>query len=155
MTVQIGDPAPSVPHAAPPLTLTDWRGTWVVLFFFPRAHTTHCQMQARRFQALAPEFGALGVNLVGVSSDTTNEHMRFRDVCRLSFPLIADETERIGAAYGVLEDAVVDGEHNRRLKRHTYLIDPRGRVAQIWTDVDPNTHAEQVLAAVRERAQQP
>ncbi|ADV65833.1 peroxiredoxin [Deinococcus maricopensis] len=150
MTIQVGDLAPDVPDTTPPLALSAWRGQWVVLFFFPRAHATHCQMQARRFQALMPEFQALGANIVGVSSDTGAQQMTFRDVCRVSFPLLSDAGERIGGVYGVLEDAVVEDEETRRLKRQTFLIDPQGVVVEHWTEVDPNTHAGEVLAALRQ-----
>ncbi|PYE55250.1 peroxiredoxin [Deinococcus yavapaiensis] len=119
--------------------------TWRVLFFFPRAATTHCQMQARRFESLNPDFQALGVQIVGASSDTRPQHSSFRDLCRVTYPLVADPSGELGRAFGVLEDEVVDGENNLRAKRVTFVLSPDHRVVKRYDDVDPDAHASIVL----------
>ncbi len=126
--------------------LADHRGEWVLLFFFPRASTSYCQMQARRFQALQPEYRRLGVQVVGVSSDTAQQQTVFRDSCQLDFPLITDSEHRVGTRYGVMETEPVDGEPNLRARRESFLIGPQGRLERHYTDVDANTHAAEVLA---------
>lgn len=154
MSVPVGEFAPefSVPRDdGAPFVLSEWRGQWTVLFFFPRAATTHCQMQARRFQALLPEFERLGAVVVGVSSDDAARHGSFRSLCRLSFPLVSDTELSACQAFGVLEQEVVDDETTLRARRETFLIDPDGRVVQTWRPADPDRNAADVLAELAGR----
>ncbi|MFB9993667.1 peroxiredoxin [Deinococcus oregonensis] len=123
-------------------------GGWRVIFFFPRANTTHCQMQARRYQALSSEFEAHGVSLLGVSSDTRQQQLMFRDICKVSFPLISDTDHTVSRKLGVLDD-LMPGEDVQMARRETFLIDPPGRIAQHWQGVDPATDAEIVLEQVK------
>lgn len=141
--LNVDDAIPSVS------ALAEVGGFWRVLFFFPRAATTHCQMQARRFEALMPQFEALGVRVVGLSSDTEPQHRSFRDVCKVSFPLVSDADGSVARAFGVLEEDVVENETTRRAKRRTFLVSPQGRVVKRYDDVDPNTHAAEVLEDLR------
>lgn len=150
--LQVGDRAPDftvTDDMSGKVTLSGWRGEWVVLFFFPRTAATHCQMQARRFQTLFPEFRAAGARLLGVSSDTRQSHTEFRGLCQLSFPLIPDRAHWLSAAYGVLDD-LEPGEDVRRARRETFLISPEGRVAAHWREVVPNVHAAEVLGRLRD-----
>ncbi|WP_027481614.1 peroxiredoxin [Deinococcus pimensis] len=152
MVPSVGDLAPTFDAArddGAPFALSDWHGSWVVLFFFPRSATTHCQMQARRFQALLPEFEKLGALVVGVSSDTAERQGTFRSVCRLDFPLVPDSELAVCRVYGVLEDAPVEEEPTPRARRETFLIAPDGRVARRWAPADPNSNAADVLAELR------
>ncbi len=145
--LQTGDLAPdftATDEGGRPVSPSRWRGRWVVLFFFPRAAATHCQMQARRFQALFPEFQAAGAHVVGVSSDTRQRQTEFRGLCDLSFPLLSDRHGQISRLYGVL-DAPEPGEEVALARRETFLISPEGRVAHRWREVVPNVHAAEVL----------
>ncbi|GGR40783.1 hypothetical protein GCM10008957_56360 [Deinococcus ruber] len=121
-----------------------------MLFFFPRGNHPHCVMQSRRFQSLLPNFEQLGVQVVGVSVDSTEQQQYFRDFCVLRFPLISDAAFTLSRQYGVLETADVDGEQVTYARRETFLIDPRGCIYQHWTDVDPDTHAATVLDRVQD-----
>ncbi len=123
-------------------------GGWRVIFFFPRANTTHCQMQARRYQALSSEFAARGVSLSGVSSDTRKQQLMFRDICKVDFPLISDTDHAVSRQFGVL-DELVPSEDVQVARRETFLIDPQGRIAQHWQSVDPATDAATVLEEVK------
>lgn len=117
-----------------------------VLLFFPNVTSTHCQMQARRYQTLEGEFAALGVQLLGVSVDSRSVQSSFRELCRLSFPLISDGDHALGEQLGVLtqtEDGAVT-----YARRTTFLIGTDGRVARRWDDVNPNTNAAEVLAGL-------
>ncbi|BDP43264.1 peroxiredoxin [Deinococcus aetherius] len=150
--LQIGDPAPD--FTAPDndgcsVGLSGWRGRWVILFFFPRAAASHCQMQARRFQALFPEFQAAGACVVGVSSDTRQRQTEFRGLCDLSFPLISDRSGGLSRLYGVLDDPE-PGEDVALARRETFLISSIGRIAHRWREVTPNVHAAEVLRKLRE-----
>lgn len=117
--------------------------------FFPRSNTTHCQLQARRFQALLPEFEHLHARLLGISSDTVAQQVTFREICRLQFPLFTDSTQQLIELFGVREDDLIDGESTHRAKRQTFLISPEGVIAHHWVQVDPNTHASEVLEYLR------
>ena len=148
MTVSTGNLAPdfsAVQDRGGQIQLADFRGKSVLLFFFPRASTSYCQMQARRFQALLPEFQRRGVQIIGVSSDTAQQQTMFRDSCQIDYPLITDVDHRVARLYGVLEPTIVEQESNRRARRESFLIDTDGRVLRYYTQVDANTHAAEVL----------
>lgn len=123
-------------------------GHWRVVFFFPRPSGTHCQMQARRYQALSPEFQSLNVKILGVSSDTRPQHKVFRYVCQLDFALLSDADYKLSEQFGVLEE-LEPGDDVCRPRRETFLIAPSNRVVHHWTEVNPDTDAERVLSAVR------
>jgi peroxiredoxin Q/BCP len=123
-------------------------GRWQVVFFFPKAATTHCQLQARRYQALYAEFQALGVDVVGVNSDPRRALVKFRDVCRLDYPLLLDEQRRLSQQFGVQDEQWPD-EPVRRVRRETFLMDPEGVVRHHWTAVEPGNDAQIVLDEVR------
>ncbi|WP_019010242.1 peroxiredoxin [Deinococcus aquatilis] len=133
-----------------PYRFTQNSGGWRVIFFFPRANTTHCQMQARRYQALSGEFAAHGITLSGVSSDTRKQQLVFRDICKVDFPLISDTDHTVSRLFGVLDD-LLPGEEVQMARRETFLIDPQGRIAQHWNGVDPATDAATVLEEVKRR----
>ena len=156
MILQPGDPVPDISalsDGGEVVRLLDWVGQPVVLFFFPNAAATHCQMQARRFQALAGEFQALSVQLIGVSVDSRSQQAAFRAVCKLSFPLVADTDYRLSEQFGVLTHSG-DGE-KKYARRITFLIGPQGQVLRRWDDVNPNTNASEVLAALQAGQAQP
>lgn len=123
---------------------------WRVIFFFPRANTTHCQMQARRYQTLSGEFAGHGVSLLGISSDTRKQQLAFRDICKVDFPLVSDSNHAVSRSFGVLDD-LLPGEDVQMARRETFLIDPQGRIAQHWSEVDPATDAAIVLDEVKRR----
>ncbi|GAA0505078.1 hypothetical protein GCM10008937_11100 [Deinococcus depolymerans] len=121
---------------------------WRVLFFFPKTATTHCQLQARRYEALQPEFRALGIDVVGVNGDPRREQVRFRDLCRLTFPVLNDVRHEVTNLFGVLDEPW-PGETLRRPRRETFLISPDGVIKQHWQAVHPGQDAELVLAAAQ------
>ncbi|SMB82994.1 peroxiredoxin Q/BCP [Deinococcus hopiensis KR-140] len=150
--LQTGEPAPdftALDENGRPVTLSSYRGRWVVLFFFPRASTSHCQMQARRFQALYPEFHLAHAAIAGVSVDPRHSQERFRSACQLSFPLVADADQAVSSAYGVLGEPMPE-EDLPVTRRETFLISPEGHIAYRWEGVVPNVHADEVLDQLRE-----
>jgi thioredoxin-dependent peroxiredoxin len=123
------------------ISLSSLRGTWAVLYFYPKDNTPGCSIEANKFEQALPEFQALGATVIGVSTDSSASHTKFREKCNLTFPLLPDTDKSISKAYGVLGGltgllGVAD--------RQTFLIDPEGKVAQHWKRVNPMTHAVEV-----------
>lgn len=135
-----------------PIQLSAYAGQPVLLFFFPNVTSTHCQMQARRYQTLEGEFAKIGVQLLGVSVDSRSVQSSFRELCKLSFPLISDGDHRLSEQFGVLTQTD-DGQTGKNImihaRRTTFLIDAQGKVARRWDDVNPNTNAAEVLAELQ------
>lgn len=123
-------------------------GRWRVLFFFPKTATTHCQLQARRYQQVITDFQALDVDVIGINGDPRQEQLAFRDFCVLSFPLLDDGLQRISTLFGVLGEPW-SGEAVRRPRRCTYLLTPDNVIERAWLDVEPAQDAQTVLEAVR------
>ena len=123
-------------------------GRWRVLFFFPKTATTHCQLQARRYQQVYSEFQALGVDLVGINGDPRQDQLAFRDLCVLGYPLLDDGQQQLSTLFGVLGEPWPD-EDVRRPRRCTFLLNPENVIVREWIDVDPALDAQTVLAEVR------
>lgn len=149
---RIGQPAPEFDVRSEDgtrLRLADLRGRWVVLYFYPRANTPGCSLEARRFEAALPEFERRNATVIGVSTDTEARQANFRDSCGLSFPLIPDGERTLSRAYGVLSGL---GGLLGLAARQTFLIDPQGKVAHHWRTVNPTTHAADVLRWLEQHA---
>jgi len=154
MSVRIGEPAPDFSARSDDgqqLSLAALRGQWAVMYFYPRAGTPACSIEAQRFEQALPEFRRLGAQVIGVSTDTEARQARFRETCDLSFPMIPDGDKAIGRAYGVLGG--VSGLLNLA-QRQTFLIDPQGRLAWHWKVSNPATHAGEVLAKLSDLSAQ-
>ncbi|WP_034383608.1 peroxiredoxin [Deinococcus sp. YIM 77859] len=152
MSAHVGQPAPSFTARSDDgrlIRLADLRGRWVVLYFYPRAGTPGCSLEARRFEEALPEFERLHAAVIGVSTDTEARQANFRDRCGLSFPLIPDGDRTLCRAYGVTGGL---GGLLGLAARQTFLIDPAGLVARHWRLVNPATHAADVLRELRERS---
>jgi peroxiredoxin Q/BCP len=128
------------------LSLDDFRGRWLVLYFYPKAHTSGCTREGQAFNALLDQFQALNAAVVGVSTDKAPTLAKFRDKHDFGFPLLSDSEKEISAAYGTLKD------HGKSANRVTYLIDPEGVVRAVWPKVKVDGHAEAVLARLKELA---
>ena len=126
-------------------TLADYRGRWVVLYFYPKDDTPGCTTEACNFRDDLPRLRALGVQLFGISLDSSTSHAEFATKYNLPFPLLADETGQVAKTYGSLRAL---GPFSRA-KRHTFIVDPDGKVARIYRDVDPESHSRQVMDEVQ------
>lgn len=150
MTLTTGDHIPSLEAAQdngrPYVPIP---GRWRVLFFFPKTVTSHCQLQARQYQALLADFQALNVDVIGINSDPRQEQLAFRSVCQLDYPLLNDGQQRISTQFGLLDEPW-PGEQVRRPRRETFLVDPSGTVRRHWTQVDAGQDALNVLEGARE-----
>lgn len=126
--------------------LSDYKGQWVVLYFYPRDDTPGCTEEACRFRDDLLQIKALGAQVLGVSLDSAKKHAKFADKYSLQFPLLADVDGTTAAAYGSLRHwGFIKIAH-----RHTFIIDPAGRIAKIYRKVAPSTHSTQVIEDLRE-----
>jgi peroxiredoxin Q/BCP len=150
--LQAGDAAPDfkLPRDGEGfLSLADFKGRKLVLYFYPKDDTSGCTAEAIAFNGLAGEFAAIGAAIVGASPDPVKKHDKFRQKYELTFPLLADESKEILEAYGVWVEKSMYGKKYLGVERTTFLIGADGRIAQVWRKVKVPGHAEEVLAAAR------
>lgn len=124
------------------IALSDYRGQWVALYFYPQDFTPGCTLEARRFQQDLPKYQVRNTQVLGVSVDTVDSHREFCDSEGLKFPLLADTDGAVSKAYG----SYLTGMS----LRHTYLIDPKGILRKIFLGVRPAIHSTEVLAQLDE-----
>jgi thioredoxin-dependent peroxiredoxin len=127
-----------------PISLDQYRGKWVVLYFYPKDMTTGCTIEAHKFQDALPQLEAKNAVVLGVSVDTTDSHKQFCAKDGLTFHLLSDPDHKVVSAYGSL------GGFNGMViaNRNTFLIDPKGNIAKVWVKVVPANAASDVLAAL-------
>jgi len=130
-------------------SLEDYRDSWVVLYFYPKDETPGCTTEACEFRDNIFAYRKLNAQIIGISLDDVESHAKFAENHNLPFPLLADTEGVVADAYGV---------RTRRFgfdmaKRETFLIDPEGRLAVHYTDVDPDTHSAEVLSDLTERSE--
>jgi thioredoxin-dependent peroxiredoxin len=151
-----GDKAPGVGTDAPdftlnsqeekPVSLHDFRGKWVVLYFYPKDMTTGCTIEAHNFQRDLAKYEAKNAIIIGVSVQDAKSHQEFCAKESLNFKLLADTKYEVSEKY----DSVMNFGVTKLSARHTFLIDPTGKVRKVWTDVDVKKHSDDVLAALDE-----
>ena len=124
----------------------EFRGRWLVLYFYPRDDTPGCTEQAARFRDTMREFEAAGAAVCGVSVDDSESHAEFARKYQLPFALLADRDGATARRYGSLLDLGVV----RFARRNTFLIDPQGRIAGVWLGVSPARNAGDMLKAIKE-----
>ena len=122
------------------ISLADYRGRWVVLYFYPQDGTSGCTLEARRFQESRPEFQTLNAEIIGVSADDVSSHESFCAAEGIEFPLLSDQDGSVSKAYG----SWLTG----RSLRHTYLIDPDGVMRERFLGVRPAIHSQEVLTTL-------
>ena len=151
-TLTAGDPAPDFTLPAPggdTLSLADFAGRKLVIYFYPKAGTEACTREAHDFNKLRGDFDAAGTALLGVSPDPAKALGRFTAKHEIGFPLAADEAHQLIEAYGIWVEKSMYGHRFMGVERTTVLIDATGRIARIWSKVKVTGHAEEVLAAAR------
>jgi peroxiredoxin Q/BCP len=132
------------------VSLEDFKGQHVILYFYPRDNTPGCTIEACAFRDEFEAFKKAGAIVLGVSTDSVKAHDKFTAKYRLPFPLLADEDKRIVQAYGVWGEKRFMGIKYMGISRVTFLIGPDGRIKKIWPKVKPAKHAAEVLAAIKE-----
>lgn len=131
------------------VSLADFKGRKLVLYFYPKADTSGCTVEAKDFSRLSPAFARAGTSILGVSADPVAKQDRFKAKHDLSIALGSDETHEMLEAYGVWAKKSMYGRSYMGILRNTYLIGPDGKIAQIWEKVRVAGHAEEVLAAAK------
>jgi peroxiredoxin Q/BCP len=132
------------------VSLADFKGQNLVLYFYPRADTPGCTVESKAFSSLSKAFAKAGTAVVGVSADPVKAQDAFKAKHGLAIPLASDETHRMLDAYGVWGEKSMYGKKFMGITRTTLLIDRDGRIARIWPKVKVEGHAEEVLAAAKE-----
>ena len=149
--LQEGDLAPAFTaptNGGGQVSLADFKGKHVALFFYPKDDTPGCTREACSFRDDYTEFKRRGVIVLGVSVDPVKTHDRFAKKFHLPFPLLSDEDHRMVEAYGVWGEKSFMGRKYQGTHRVTFLIGPDGRIRKIWPKVKPDGHAAEVLAAL-------
>jgi len=151
LALKEGDPAPDFSGATSGggrVSLADYRGRNLVLYFYPRDDTPGCTKEACSFRDGFAALQAKGVAVLGVSCDPVKAHDRFVAKFKLPFSLLADVEQRVVQAYGVWGEKSFMGRKYLGIYRVTFLIGPDGRIRRIWPEVKPENHAAEILAAV-------
>jgi thioredoxin-dependent peroxiredoxin len=144
-TPSVGSNAPdfSLPsQEGSSVSLKDYRGKWVVLYFYPKDQTPGCSREAHNFEVDQPKYAAHNAVVLGVSVDSVDSHKKFCAKEGLNFKLLADTEHKVTDSYGSLTNLGLV----KFAARHTFLIDPTGKVAKAYTSVDPVKHSAEVLA---------
>jgi peroxiredoxin Q/BCP len=149
--VSVGEPAPdftATTDAGERVSLSDFRGNPVVLYFYPRDDTPGCTKQACGIRDAYAEFERAGAVVLGISPDREAKHVKFKEKYRLPFTLLADPEHEVAERYGTWSEKHFMGRMYWGVSRTTFLIAPDGTVAKVMHDVKPTTHAADVLAAL-------
>lgn len=132
------------------IQLSRFRGSPVVLYFYPKDDTPGCTREACSFRDLQQEMKKLGAVVLGVSPDTVESHKKFREKYNLNFPLLADVDHAVAEAYGAWREKVRFGKKSMGIQRSTFLIDSEGVVRKVWKNVQVDGHDAQVLDVLRD-----
>jgi len=150
--LKAGDPAPAFDMAVDGggrVSLADFKGKPVVLYFYPKDDTTGCTNEAKGFTEAAGDFAKAGVAVVGVSKDTVASHARFKAKYSLDLTLGSDPEGTVTEAYGVWVEKSLYGRQYMGIERATFLIGADGKIARVWRKVKVNGHVAEVLAAAK------
>jgi len=154
MALRAGDKTPAVGSSAPDFTLNsqdgksvslhDYKGKWVVLYFYPKDMTSGCTIEAHNFQRDLAKYDARNSVILGVSMQNEKSHQEFCAKESLTFKLLADTKSDVSEKY----DSVITFGVAKLSSRHTFLIDQTGVIRKVWSSVDVKTHSDDVLAAI-------
>jgi peroxiredoxin Q/BCP len=129
--------------------LTDYRGKFVALYFYPKDATPGCTTEAQNFRDADKELQEHDVVILGVSKDSVESHKKFHDKENLSFPLLSDEDKTVINAYGSWGEKKFMGKTFEGVLRNTYLIDPDGNIAKVYEGVKPKEHVDEILSDIK------
>ncbi len=129
--------------------LSDYRGQWVLLYFYPKDDTPGCTKEACAIRDNFPDFKKIKVKVLGLSADSVKSHKKFSEKYSLPFTILADEGEEVLKKYGVWAKKKMMGREYYGTLRTSFLIDPKGKIAKIYEKVKPEIHAQEVLEEFR------
>ena len=142
--LKIGDDAPSfmLPDSqGNQISLNDFKGKWIVLYFYPKDDTPGCTTEACHFRDDFKLLESLGAKVIGISIDDSFSHKKFAEKYNLPFPLLSDASGDIASRYGALNNFLVI----KLAKRYTFLINPQGKIAKIYLSVDTSKHSQEII----------
>lgn len=142
---RVGEPAPDfrlVSDDGTEVALSDHRGQWVVLYFYPKDFSTACTIQARMFQQDIAKYRSRNAVILGVSMDSVESHRSFCSAQGLDYALLSDPDGQVSEAYGSIRGA----GNSKFSRRNTFIVDPDGNVIRVYLEVNPGTHSREVLA---------
>ena len=148
-TPSVGSQAPEFTlnsQEGTPVSLKDYHGKWVVLYFYPKDFTSGCTVEAHNFQRDQLQYQQKNAVVLGVSVDSADSHKQFCTKEGLNFKLLADTDHKVSSAY----DSLTNFGLVKVASRHTFIINPEGKIAKAFTEVNPNTHSAEVLSALAE-----
>jgi thioredoxin-dependent peroxiredoxin len=147
-TMQVGATAPNFTLPSQedkPISLSDFKGKWVVLYFYPKDQTQGCTIEAHNFQRDLDKYNALNAVVLGVSLDTVESHKAWCAKDTFNFKMLADPDHKVVDAYGV---PVMTHGDMKYAARDTFLISPDGKIVKVWEKVDPSVHSADVLSEI-------
>jgi peroxiredoxin Q/BCP len=130
-------------------SLTDYAGKWVLLYFYPKDDTPGCTKEACTIRDSFPDFKKMKITVLGMSVDSVKSHKKFERKYKLPFTLLSDDKKEVVKKYGVWGKKKLMGRAYEGTSRTSFLIDPKGKIAKIYKDVNPVSHAEEVLADMK------
>ncbi len=152
MSIDVGDKAPSFTlptDGGGKLSLKDFKGETVILYFYPKDDTSGCTAEACAFRDSLPDFSKARAKVIGVSKDPVKKHDKFKDKYDLTFPLASDEDGKVCEAYGTWVEKSMYGRKYMGIERSTFVIDGKGVVREVWRKVKVPGHVDQVLKAAQ------
>lgn len=126
------------------ISLRDFFGSYFVIYFYPKDNTPGCTTEACEFRDFNSDIKRLGVNILGISKDTVESHIKFKDEHKLNFELLSDPDARLIKAFGVLKEKSLFGKTFLGIQRSTFVINPNGKIIKVWEKVSPKGHAQEV-----------
>jgi peroxiredoxin Q/BCP len=130
-------------------TLSDYKGKWVILYFYPKDMTPGCTIEACNFRDDYSKYTRSGVIILGISKDSIKQHDKFIKKHDLPFTLLSDQRAEVTELYGVWKEKSMYGKKYMGIERSTFLIDPRGRIAKIYLKVNVKEHSRELLEALK------
>jgi len=153
MALKVGDKAPSFKlknQDAKTISLSDFKGKPVVLYFYPKDDTSGCTKEACNFRDEFPKFGKLKAEIIGVSADSVESHKKFAQKYKLPFNLLSDEKKEVLEKYGVWQEKSMYGRKYIGIVRTTVIIDSSGKIRNIFPKVKVDNHNQEVMEALKE-----
>lgn len=155
MTLKEGDTAPAFTLKDADnnsVSLSDYLGKWVVLYFYPKDDTPGCTIEAKQFSEKLQEIEDMGVKVFGISPDSPESHCKFRDKYTLSVSLLSDTSHEMLENYGVWQNKKMFGKEYMGIARTTFLINPDGKIDHIWEKVKAEGHANEIKNYISQKA---
>lgn len=146
--LKVGDKAPSFSlqdQAGKIHKLSDYKGEWLLIYFYPKDATPGCTVEAQTIRDEFPSFKKSKLKVLGVSKDSVESHKKFSEKQNLPFPILSDESLEMLKVYGVWQKKKFMGKEFMGIARWSFLVDPKGRITKIYEKVKPKEHAHEVL----------